>query len=57
MIGFPVLCPQMQDTNVKNKVGQYWESNFPTGCPRKNATDLSDSHGSCFILVSNNYFY
>ena len=27
-----------------------------TGCPRKNATDLSNSNGSCFILVSKQLF-
>ena len=27
-----------------------------TGCPRKNATDLNDSRGSCFILVSKQLF-
>ena len=27
-----------------------------TGCPRKNATDLNNSNGSCFILVSEKLF-
>ena len=27
-----------------------------TGCPRKNATDLNNSIGSCFILVSKQLF-
>ena len=27
-----------------------------TGCPRKNATDLNNSNGSCFILVSKQLF-
>ena len=27
-----------------------------TGCPRKNATDLNNFNGSCFILVSKELF-
>ena len=27
-----------------------------TGCPRKNATDLNNFNGSCFILVSKQLF-
>ena len=27
-----------------------------TGCPRKNATDLNNSNGSCFILVRKKLF-
>ena len=27
-----------------------------TGCPRKNATDLNNSNGSCFILISKQLF-
>ena len=29
---------------------------FTTGCPRKNATDLNNSNGSCFILISKKLF-
>ena len=31
-------------------------SDKDTGCPRKNATDLNNSNGSCFILVSKQLF-
>ena len=27
-----------------------------SGCPRKNATDLNNSNGSCFILISKQLF-
>ena len=30
--------------------------NIDTGCPRKNATDLNNSNGSCFIFVSKQLF-
>ena len=39
----------------------YYNKNFLrllsiTGCPRKNATDLNNSNGSCFILISKQLF-
>ena len=29
---------------------------YCTGCPRKNATDLNNSNGSCFILIGKELF-
>ena len=31
-------------------------SDYHTGCPRKNATDLKNSCGSCFILIIKQLF-
>ena len=35
---------------------QHYQITTCTGCPRKNATDLNDSNGSCFILISKQLF-
>ena len=54
-IGFTEL---MELTNSSKLMGCWKYLNFIryTGCPRKNATDLNNSNGSCFILIGKQLF-